>query len=98
MGKDKKEKRASSIPKDSLPDGWVEKYSEKKGKVYYKNSDTGETSWTFPAAADTEATSAPEQKKRPKSTKGDVEPPISKEEKKSKKDVESSASGRDSML
>ena len=31
-----------------LPYGWVEKYSDKKEKAYWKNSESGETSWTFP--------------------------------------------------
>ena len=45
-GKRKKSKDAGS----DIPDGWVEKYSEKKGKVFYKHKESGETSWTIPEA------------------------------------------------
>lgn len=43
-------KPAASGGKDRLPSGWVRQESEKyKGKFYYTNQKTGETSWTKPS-------------------------------------------------
>ncbi len=42
----KKEKKTDS----KLPDGWEERYSEKKQKIFYKHVKTGETSWSLPEA------------------------------------------------
>ncbi len=35
--------------KAQLPQGWIEKVSSTHGKIYYYNTETGESSWEIPS-------------------------------------------------
>lgn len=50
----------------ALPAGWSESYSQQHQRVYYKNSGTGETSWTRPVV--TAASSATNSRQRSEQT------------------------------
>eukprot|EP01043_Picozoa_sp_COSAG02_P022391 COSAG02_NODE_1163_length_14166_cov_62.952797_3_plen_471_part_00 len=50
---------STSSGQATLPAGWSESYSQQHRRVYYKNSQTGETSWTRPVVPTAVSTSNP---------------------------------------
>ena len=44
----KAEAEAKAKAEAGLPAGWIEQYDSKTGRVFYANSQTGQTQWTRP--------------------------------------------------